>query len=523
MIKKKILYLKSNSEKTFNSLRQSLSKDFDIIVKNIIVEDSAPFGKEDTNSNLITEGEVLLNKFYCILIEDQLNVIDELISKKIRAIFARKFINLGGLFIFLNDEVYSAIANSPNLDFLTYNRFLYNAGLPQIYQTKTEGDLDLGYYKKHWEEKGVSIDKKIDKNVTRGLDEINKIDITSKYIIEINKNYKKHIIIKSPKIFESVSKLAVSYSIQLDGGDPVIVGNPDTTRLYVSGMDFFDSKLNIHTFGSFIESGNGIGLHIAGDMYKEKLPENDNATYIKNLILYFLQNITLENISINNIDPILKELNPKIPIILTEGKTDVHIIKSAWLTLLSSLRLPFIIKSCDTTAGISGGSAGVSSLKSAIENVRPGENPSIAIFDRDAEGENAFLKLSNFDVFENNLDIKIHKNKIAYAVLLPTPKNRQEYAEAKNLCIEFYFSDKIIEKEYPNKFGLKFKFPNEQVMINGIKVREYQSKKKAFRKIHSGKKEFSEVIVHTLTKKDFKNFEPLFGLLKKILKNIYSL
>ncbi|GAC1036807.1 hypothetical protein thsps117_15640 [Pseudomonas sp. No.117] len=128
-----------------------------------------------------------------------------------------------------------------------------------------------------------------------------------------------------------------------------------------------------------------------------------------------------------------------IPLIVTEGKTDIQHIKKA----ASELQIKD-----DLTYFESPTSWGDSKLESLLDQLSkvPQKKPVIGIFDRDVY---RIVKK-----FESDTGFKNLGNNV-YAFCLPIPAGRENY---ENISIEFYYSDKDLKKEHDGK---RLYFDNE--------------------------------------------------------------
>ena len=253
-----------------------------------------------------------------------------------------------------------------------------------------------------------------------------------------------------------------------------------------------------------------------------KIQENLHEEYVRQTAQLNSLTETIKNLQ-------LEIQDSRCPMILTEGKTDAQILGVAWNKLYSNAEQLIIIRDADTTGGTtSGGAGGSDSLASMIESIHPrDEKIVIAIFDRDQEGIKNFNKLSrNFKTWSDREDIKKHENGFAFALLLPIPPTRQSYADHENLCIEFLFSDSTISQRTPDGRGLIVKEPDFQ-FFTLIKNKHVQIPKgqltlnaplDGLRSIEGGKDAFAFEIVPSLPKSEFKDFEPLFSIIKEIIR-----
>jgi AAA15 family ATPase/GTPase len=251
-----------------------------------------------------------------------------------------------------------------------------------------------------------------------------------------------------------------------------------------------------------------------------KLREEIGLTQLQKIFhKQYAQKLDDYELKISQIERLEQEVaNTKKPVLFTEGKTDVVILNTAWEKLDSTVEKPFEILPVESTE-IDGGDGGYSSLNRKLESVRKDEKLQIGIYDNDEAGNSkGFQKLNkNFIMYNNNPFIKIHKNNRAIAIILPIPKGLDEFAKHKNLQIEFYFNEVVINKKIngkglllePFQFNLPFRGETIETIV---RTEIYLSK------INSDtKKYFSEVIVPSLDKESFINFKPLFEIICSLI------
>lgn len=131
-----------------------------------------------------------------------------------------------------------------------------------------------------------------------------------------------------------------------------------------------------------------------------------------------------------------------IPLIITEGKTDIKHIKKAYEKLgLSDLQVDYFVPP--------EGQWGDSNLKTLLEQLSkvPQSRKIIGIFDRDTE---AIVK----SIESAGQTFKDYGNNV-YAFCIPVPADRLDYI---NISIEFYYTDSEIKK---TKDGKSLFFDNE--------------------------------------------------------------
>lgn len=207
------------------------------------------------------------------------------------------------------------------------------------------------------------------------------------------------------------------------------------------------------------------------------------------------------------------------PVIITEGKTDVLILKEAWKKLYDT-QCPYEIKSCSTTDENVETTAGCDVLAKYLESYRyDTSNVVIGLFDRDSEGKRSY-KLDNNYVETEDKRGKIHKNKKACALMIPTPVGKERFEELEVLCIEFLFEKSDLEKRVDG-VGLKLKSGFIREMYNGKEISKKISTDFACSEIvRSSKMDFAEKVVPTLEKASFVHFKLLFETIESLLQQM---
>ena len=213
------------------------------------------------------------------------------------------------------------------------------------------------------------------------------------------------------------------------------------------------------------------------------------------------------------------------PVLLTEGKTDAKILKTAWEKLYS-YECPVEIKSCDLMEedgmpGVSLAGAGV--LRKILCSTRYDSISKVIIglFDNDEAGVKEF-KLDNNYSYVQEKPWKIHKNKKGYAFLLPTNEFTQKIADGKHLTIEYLFSREALNKEVDGK-KLVMKPPHEVRSVNGVQmeVKIADDEYWYMADIDDGSKnDFACSVVPTLDENEFVNFKQVFEVIQEILEDI---
>jgi predicted ATPase len=214
------------------------------------------------------------------------------------------------------------------------------------------------------------------------------------------------------------------------------------------------------------------------------------------------------------------------PVIVTEGKFDVVILKTAWGKLYPNTDMPFEITSCSTGESVDDEKAGAKQLQLYLDSILFTEDKvRIGIFDSDEAGIGYFQKLRRFN--NNQRNIKTHDNGKAHALLLPKPSNEDgAYWPTKNICIEFlfkkeYLTNSFVQRVYYGADGkpvseqqaqiLDSKLKNEHIeKLGSVISREYKIK-------NNRKKIFAENKVPTFPSEAFSMFSELYENIKSFL------
>ncbi|MDV6343605.1 AAA family ATPase [Nitrosomonas sp. Is37] len=211
--------------------------------------------------------------------------------------------------------------------------------------------------------------------------------------------------------------------------------------------------------------------------------------------------------------------NGNVPLVITEGKTDVQHLKSAMSRLnINDLEFQFFVLT---------ESWGDSKLKSLLEQLSKVSQSRkiIGIFDRDVESIVA-------DIEKDGRAYKIYGNNV-FAFCLPVPPGREQYTQ---ISIEFFYQDSDLKKE---KNGKRLYFDNEVyihqsaakpsernlVKRNNVNLSEENSKKIYDQNIgqhdwiHS-KAEFANLVESDpgfANNFDFSSFHSIFRRLREII------
>jgi AAA15 family ATPase/GTPase len=194
------------------------------------------------------------------------------------------------------------------------------------------------------------------------------------------------------------------------------------------------------------------------------------------------------------------------PILLTEGKTDVSILETAWQKAYESTARRFRIISCSTMGD--GSTAGAGILVKALESCRWDMPVTIGLFDRDKEGIKAFQSLdNNFKVLEDKPNVKVHSNNNAAAFLIPDLPGKEDYMSHDNLPLEFVFPEQYIEMKINGK-GLECDYEKKVTTVGGKTIQEDLAHEPHFRRISRDSKTFfAEEVVPTFPPNAFANIK----------------
>ncbi len=192
------------------------------------------------------------------------------------------------------------------------------------------------------------------------------------------------------------------------------------------------------------------------------------------------------------------------PVLCTEGITDKIILEKAW-SMIETNKMSFDIQDCFDA----------SFLRNMFQREEIFTNYSskifIALFDFDKEGYDAWNGLSKFSVIEDDPEkglLKKHNSYNAYALLLPVSNDaikEQVIKQGKET-----YKDKSympIELLLYGIASIHDKYTQEPQVGGGSLV-----------KFNYHKTKFADEIIEQLHKDDFINFQPLFDVIKKIVR-----
>jgi predicted ATPase/5S rRNA maturation endonuclease (ribonuclease M5) len=170
------------------------------------------------------------------------------------------------------------------------------------------------------------------------------------------------------------------------------------------------------------------------------------------------------------------ESNESESIVITEGKTDATILRSAWEKLYPQREIPFII----VPAGIeidenkrSGGADNTRRTLELISNISE-DRVIIGLFDNDKEGNEQYKGLSKkiFEPYDDESICRKHQQKEIYGLLLPVPENRSEFVSDSDLTLRFLEIEHFFSDDLLDQYDLKGEtFYNAFFKIDGNKTR----------------------------------------------------
>lgn len=201
------------------------------------------------------------------------------------------------------------------------------------------------------------------------------------------------------------------------------------------------------------------------------------------------------------------------PLVITEGKTDVILIETAWQKLYPNTEMFFECQSSGIEFEEEKRTGGAEKLRRQIEFLSTTEmRPVIGVFDNDREGNQQFGGLNKeiFEKYDIKSTIRKHKNKNIWGMLLPVPDERELFvtkddANQRYFVIEHYFSNEILKR---------YSMCGSSIL--GTSVFE----------VNNSKSRFAEE-VNNLEAKEFESFRILFEKIEDTFKclknNSYSL
>lgn len=260
---------------------EMLGERYGMELKYAIVKDALWPQMEDSLQNqTISESDFLNGLFRILIIEGQLGIEDDNNSQRGQASIIKRFIDSGGIVIFLLIDINEPRENS------NYNSFLRNAGLPYIRNPRSEMEFPDFYMLS-----GTGYQN----GVIFGYDNQHGIIDGNLFWIDINQDYLHSISPVIRDAYLNISRLVLDHPLQLEGFGFLITGNPKTTRLIASNDLWWDAAPPV--FGLFSDRGKGVSALITGAICSDSLQEfkTDANVFLINLINLFLRYQEMRN------------------------------------------------------------------------------------------------------------------------------------------------------------------------------------------------------------------------------------
>lgn len=195
-----------------------------------------------------------------------------------------------------------------------------------------------------------------------------------------------------------------------------------------------------------------------------------------------------------------------MPIVITEGKTDVLHLQVAWDKLYAGSAMPFDIVSCGGVATPKEDRGGADMLRTMLRACcLHVERQVLGLFDHDTEAVGQFNSLKQSDGFVVGQDENhcLHAKQPVQALLLLVPNGRQDFvsrnARSCYLAMEHYYADALLDR-----FGLK----DDPVVADSVVFNIVS---------HSRKKPAFAEALRDLDAAEFGNFKALFDQIIHLL------
>jgi AAA15 family ATPase/GTPase len=215
------------------------------------------------------------------------------------------------------------------------------------------------------------------------------------------------------------------------------------------------------------------------------------------------------------------------PVVVTEGKYDVTIIKKAWEKLYPDEDIPFDVTSCSAGVSEEDEQAGAKQLQTYLDSILYSENKArIGIFDNDKAGIDYFHRLRRYKKVDSLT--KTHEAGQSHALLLPKPPSDELYWPTSDICIEFLFKKEHLTEGYVKRvyLGADGKEASEQqatILDDEIDPEKLESLRSLFKqeyKIRSNrKKHFAETKINNYPPEAFELFVVLFDNIKAVIQD----
>lgn len=322
------------------------------------------------------------------------------------------------------------------------------------------------------------------------------------------------IMVKRGDIF--YADLGNREGVVVKGKRPVIIiqnniGNKYAPTVVVAAItsNLTTTKLLTHIYISSLESGLPVDSIILLDQIftldKNKLIKrigtvNDAVLKQIDYVLGISLGVSISTISLKTQELENYKFQLTKPLVITEGKTDVIIIQTAWKKLYPREQMFFECQSSgiEYEEGEREGNAEYVRKKlQHLSNII--SRPIIGLFDNDSEGNRKFKSLSEkiFEKYDIKKSIRKHLHSNVWGMLLPVPEGRKHFISDDDIIqryfvIEHYFSDEVLnrysmyarntQRTLPFKINdrKKSKFAKQ---INELESKEFQNFRLLFEKV----------------------------------------
>lgn len=202
---------------------------------------------------------------------------------------------------------------------------------------------------------------------------------------------------------------------------------------------------------------------------------------------------------------VLDELNSHDtrPIILTEGKTDKKILETAWDKLNPGQHLPYKIISSGIQIDEESRTGSAETVRRSLEYLSTiTDRKIIGLFDNDREGNEKFKGLNGgiFEPHRLESNVRKHKTKDIFGVLIVVPENRREFVTIDSLTQRYLVMEHLFSNEILEQNNMK----GESILQTNVF------------EVSGQKNEFSEICAE-FDRAEFAEFSPLFVKFSELL------
>lgn len=191
------------------------------------------------------------------------------------------------------------------------------------------------------------------------------------------------------------------------------------------------------------------------------------------------------------------------PIILTEGKTDKKILETAWHKINPGQPTPYQFISSGIQIDEESRSGSADAVRRSIEYVSTfTDRKLVGLFDNDREGNERYKGLSKeiFEPYEISNDVRKHKTKDIFGVLLAVPEHRDAFVTENSLTQRYL----VIEHLFPDDVLSRYNMIGDRILQTEVF------------EISGNKNELSEACVD-FDPEEFAGFKKLFEKFEELL------